>query len=163
MADSNMGQGFGWDDELTMTESEFVLFEPGEYDYVVKKFERGWFDGSPKMAACNMAKLTITVTDPDTGQTGDVFVNLMLNSKVMFRITQFFKSCGLIAPDAPNGERVKASLFQQSVGRTGRVKLKHREYNGREYNDVDEFVKPNAAATPTPAPAPTQQQWGGTF
>ena len=169
MANNNdLGQGFGWDDDLPMTESEFTLFDPGEYDYTVKSFERGWFDGSPKMGACNMAKVTITVSDPATGMVGDVFVNLMLNSKVMFRITQFFKSCGLLKPDAPSGERVKGTLFQQAVGRSGRVRLKHREYNGRTYNDVDEFLKPAYGAPATAAPAAPaaqepQRAWGGSF
>lgn len=164
MANTDMGQNFGWDEDIPLTESEFVLFDPGEYDYTVKAFERGWFDGSQKMAPCNMAKMTLTVTDGATGQRGDVFVNLMLNSKVMFRITQFFKSCGLVSPDAGPDTRVSASLFAQSIGRSGRVKLKHREYNGRTYNDVDEFVKPTAQAAPAPAPAAAPQQfgtWGG--
>lgn len=168
MADTNLGQGLGWEDEAKVQESEFVLLDPGVYDYQVVRFERGRFDGSKQMAACNVAKLTLHCTSPQTGMSGDVFVNLMLNTKVMWRITQFFKSCGLIPADAQQGDSLPMGLFNHVMGRTGKVKLKHRTWQDKTYNDVDEFVKPEPApaqqsfaAPPTPAPA--QGQWGGSF
>ena len=40
------------------------------------------------------------------------------------------------------------------IGKTGTVKISHREYNGSTYNDVKEFVISDT-------PAPTQPQgWG---
>ena len=153
MANDNLGEALGWEDEATVSDSEFVLLEPGTYDYVVKAFERGWFNGSEKMCPCAMAKLTLSVTDKRTGTPVDVFCNLMLNKKVAFRITQFFKSCGLLPPDAKDGDRFPMSLFDQCVGKRGRVKVKNRTYNGREYNDVDSFVKADADSA--------QQSWGG--
>lgn len=153
MANNDLGQSFGWEDEGKVQESEYVLLEPGVYDYQVTSFERGRFDGSEKMAACPMAKLVLHCRGAETGMESDVFVNLQLNSKVLFRITQFFKSCGLVPVDAQQGDSMPMSLFDHVVGRTGKLKLKNRTYNGREYNEVEEFLKPSPAAS---APA-----WGG--
>lgn len=158
MADNDLGRALGWEDDAQVQESEFVLLDPGVYDYQVVGFERGRFDGSKQMAACNVAKLTLRCTNG--AQTGNVFVNLMLNTKVLWRTSQFFKSCGLIPADAQPGANFSMALFNQVVGRTGRVKLKHRVWQDKTYNDVDEFLKPDPvqAAAPT---APVQQQWGG--
>ena len=154
MANTDMGESLGWEDEGKVQESEFVLLEPGIYDYTVTKFERGRFDGSEKMAACPMAKLTIHCKSATTGMESDVFVNLPLNSKVLFRITQFFKSCGLLPLDAKQGDGMPMSLFNHVMGRTGKVKIKNRTYKDRDYNEVDEFLKPEQSAA---APA----SWGG--
>ena len=151
MASSDLGQSLGWEDEGKVQESEIVLLEPGIYDYTVTKFERGRFDGSDKMAACPMAKLTLHCKGDR--MESDVFVNLALNSKVLFRITQFFKSCGLLPLDAKQGDGMPMSLFNHVMGRTGKVKIKNRTYNGREYNEVDEWLKPEPQATTT--------SWGG--
>ena len=151
MASSDLGQSLGWEDEGKVQESEIVLLEPGIYDYTVTKFERGRFDGSDKMAACPMAKLTLHCKSDR--MESDVFVNLALNSKVLFRITQFFKSCGLLPLDAKQGDGMPMSLFNHVMGRTGKVKIKNRTYNGREYNEVDEWLKPEPRATTT--------SWGG--
>lgn len=150
----DLGEALGWDDRVKAVDSEFVLLAPGTYDYRVKAFERGWFNGSEKMCPCAMAKMTLSVADPASGSMVDVFCNLMLNRKVLFRITQFFKSCGLLSPDTKDGDEFDLSLFPKSVGRTGRVKIKNRTYNGRTYNDVDSFIKPEAGAA-------QQQSWGG--
>lgn len=151
MADTSLGQSLGWEDEGKVQESEIVLLEPGIYDYTVTKFERSRFDGSEKMAACPMAKITIHCSNER--MESDVFVNLPLNSKVLFRITQFFKSCGLLPLDAKQGDGMPMSLFNHVMGRTGRVKIKNRTYHDREYNEVDEWLKPEPQAAAT--------SWGG--
>lgn len=154
MANQDMGEALGWDDRVKAVDSEFILLEPGTYDFTVKSFERGWFNGSDKMCPCAMAKMTLAMSDPKSGAVVDVFCNLMLNKKVLFRITQFFKSVGLLDPDMKDGDEFDLSLFPHSVGRSGRVKIKNRTYNGREYNDVEQFLKPEGGA-------PQQQTWGG--
>ena len=47
-----------WDDEIENDGSYFTLLDEGDYDFVVKKFERGRFDGSDKISACPKAILT---------------------------------------------------------------------------------------------------------
>lgn len=159
MADNNLGQGLGWEDDAQVQESEFVLLDPGVYDYQVVNFERGRFDGSKQMAACNVAKLTLRCTNGI--QTGNVFVNLMLNTKVLWRVSQFFKSCGLIPADAKQGDNFSMALFNQVMGRTGKVKLKHRVWQDKTYNDVDEFLKPEPAPVAPVQTTMPAQQWGG--
>ena len=159
MADNNLGQGLGWEDDAQVQESEFVLLDPGVYDYQVVNFERGRFDGSKQMAACNVAKLTLRCTNGI--QTGNVFVNLMLNTKVLWRVSQFFKSCGLLPADAKQGDNFSMALFNQVMGRTGKVKLKHRTWQDKTYNDVDEFLKPEPAPVAPMQTTMPAQQWGG--
>jgi hypothetical protein len=87
------------------------------------------------------------------------------------KITAFFKSCGLLSPDTPEGTSFPMSLFEQVVGCTGKVKVtvtKSTGNNGREYeNNEFQFVVPKASAGTSPAttyapPQQTQQRsWGG--
>ena len=70
MEDTN--KAYGWDEERIDNPNEndaFTLLPPGNYNFEVVKFERGRFDGSPKMAACPMAIYTL---DIDGGELGIV-------------------------------------------------------------------------------------------
>ena len=40
------------------------------------------------------------------------------------------------------------------IGKRGKCKIKTRVYNGRDYNEVDDFIVPDPAAAPAPAPMP---------
>lgn len=140
MASDEMNEELGWDEEITTTDDSFVLLDPGEYGFVVSAFDRERFDGSAKMSACNMAVLSLTVAQAG-GPSAEVQTRLYLNRKQEWRLTQFFKSISLIKPDS-KGDNVKLP-WGKVVGSTGRVKIKHRTYNGREYNDVVEFVVPS--------------------
>ena len=48
-------------------ESEFVVLPEGDYDFIVTSFEKGWFDGSAKVEACNKAMLELTIKAPGLG------------------------------------------------------------------------------------------------
>lgn len=163
----DLGQALSWDGSAQVTDSQFELLPEGEYDYEVTGFKRERFDGSAKMAACPVAVLQLKCTNASASGTG--FCRLFLNSKVLWRITQFFKSCGLIPAGTPEGTSFHMSLFEQVPGCTGKVKVTvtKSESNGRTYeNNEFQFVvpKPTAAATPAPTYAPQQSQqrsWGG--
>lgn len=159
---ADLGNSLGWDDEVEIHDSEYILLDPGIYDFRVTSFERDFFDGSEKMAACPVAVVGMSVTDPKTG--GEAFVSsrLFCNTKVAWRITQFFKCVGLVPADAQDGDRVKLNLFNKCVGLTGRVKVKHRTYNNTEYNDVDRFIVPKAGES-APQGAAQGKTWGGSF
>ena len=45
----NKGYELDWDSEIENEGSEFIVAEPGDYDFVVTAFERGRFQGSAKM------------------------------------------------------------------------------------------------------------------
>lgn len=149
----DLGTAIGWDDNAQVTDSQFELLPKGDYDYEVTGFRREHFDGSTKMAACHVAVLQLRCTNAQASGTG--FCRLFLNSKVLWKITAFFKSCGLIPADTPEGTSFPMSLFEQVVGCVGKVKVTVTKStsNGREYeNNEFQFVVPKAGAAPAPAP-----------
>ena len=137
-------EALDWDGSVTATSSAYVTLEPGTYVYRVSAFSRANFDGSDKMAPCPEADLTLSCANA-AGAQSDVSVRLFLNRKMAWKITQFFKSCGLVDPSLPDGTDYKMGpLWRQVVGRTGQVEVKNRTYDGKTYNEVDRFVVPAA-------------------
>ena len=71
---------FAWDDEIVNEGSDFVLLPEGDYDFTISKVERARFNGSNKIPACNMAKVTITVWGAQ--DKAEITENLLLNSQM---------------------------------------------------------------------------------
>lgn len=152
---STKGYAIGWDDEIIDPgEPEFVLLTPGVYDFTVTGFERGHFDGSEKMDACSMAKLTLRCTNGIQETT--VFTNLFLSSAVAFRLSKFAKAIGDMPAGSTTGQKFHVD-WNNIIGKSGKCKIKTRVYNGKDYNEVDDFIVPDPAAAPAPAPAPMPQ------
>ena len=150
---STKGYAIGWDDEIIDPgEPEFVLLTPGIYDFTISGFERGHFDGSEKMDACSMAKLTLRCSNGVQETT--VFTNLFLSSAVAFKLSKFAKSIGDMPVGDSKGQKFHVD-WNNIIGKRGKCKIKTRVYNGRDYNEVDDFIVPDPAAAPTAAPAPT--------
>lgn len=151
MANSK-GYAIGWDDEIIDPgEPEFVLLTPGVYDFTITGFERGHFDGSEKMDACSMAKLTLRCTNGVQETT--VFTNLFLSSAVAFKLSKFAKSIGDMPAGSTTGQKFHVD-WNNIIGKSGKCKIKTRVYNGKDYNEVDDFIVPDPAAAPAAAPAP---------
>lgn len=151
MANSK-GYAIGWDDEIIDPgEPEFVLLTPGVYDFTITGFERGHFDGSEKMDACSMAKLTLRCSNGVQETT--VFTNLFLSSAVAFKLSKFAKSIGDMPAGSTSGQKFHVD-WNNIIGKSGKCKIKTRVYNGRDYNEVDDFIVPDPAAAPAPAPMP---------
>ena len=151
---STKGYAIGWDDEIIDPgEPEFVLLTPGVYDFTITGFERGHFDGSEKMDACSMAKLTLKCSNGVQETT--VFTNLFLSSAVAFKLSKFAKSIGDMPAGDSKGQKFHVD-WNNIIGKSGKCKIKTRVYNGKDYNEVDDFIVPDPAA-PAPAPAPAPQ------
>lgn len=149
---STKGYAIGWDDEIIDPgEPEFILLTPGIYDFTVTGFERGHFDGSDKMDACSMAKLTLRCSNGV--QETDVFTNLFLSSAVAFKLSKFAKSIGDMPAGDSKGQKFHVD-WNNIIGKSGKCRIKTRVYNGKDYNDVDDFIVPDPAAAPTPTPMP---------
>lgn len=149
---STKGYAIGWDDEIIDPgEPEFVLLTPGVYDFTVTDFERGHFDGSEKMDACSMAKLTLRCSNGVQETT--VFTNLFLSSTVAFKLSKFAKSIGDMPAGDSKGQKFHVD-WNNIIGKSGKCRIKTRFYNGKGYNEVDEFIVPDPAAAPTPTPMP---------
>lgn len=150
---STKGYAIGWDDEIIDPgEPEFVLLTPGIYDFTVTGFERGHFDGSEKMDACSMAKLTLRCSNGVQETT--VFTNLFLSSTVAFKLSKFAKSIGDMPAGSTTGQKFHVD-WNNIIGKSGKCKIKTRVYNGKDYNEVDDFIVPDPQAAPAAAPAPT--------
>ena len=149
---STKGYAIGWDDEIIDPgEPEFVLLTPGVYDFTITGFERGHFDGSEKMDACSMAKLTLRCTNGIQETT--VFTNLFLSSTVAFKLSKFAKAIGDMPAGSTTGQKFHVD-WNNIIGKSGKCRIKTRVYNGKDYNEVDDFIVPDPAAAPVPAPMP---------
>lgn len=149
---STKGYAIGWDDEIIDPgEPEFVLLTPGIHDFTVTGFERGHFDGSEKMDACSMAKLTLRCSNGVQETT--VFTNLFLSSAVAFKLSKFAKSIGDMPAGDSKGQKFHVD-WNNIIGKSGKCRIKTRVYNGKDYNEVDDFIVPDPATAPAPAPAP---------
>ena len=149
---STKGYAIGWDDEIIDPgEPEFVLLTPGIYDFTITGFERGHFDGSEKMDACSMAKLTLRCSNGVQETT--VFTNLFLSSAVAFKLSKFAKSIGDMPAGSTSGQKFHVD-WNNIIGKRGKCRIKTRVYNGRDYNEVDDFIVPDPANAPAAAPAP---------
>ena len=152
MANSK-GYAIGWDDEIIDPgEPEFILLTPGVYDFTITGFERGHFDGSEKMDACSMAKLTLRCSNGIQETT--VFTNLFLSSAVAFKLSKFAKSIGDMPAGSTSGQKFHVD-WNNIIGKSGKCRIKTRVYNGKDYNEVDDFIVPDPANAPAAAPAPT--------
>lgn len=140
---ADLGYALDWDSTGEVQNSQFELLPEGEYDYEVVNLKHERYGGGDKMAACPVAALQLKCRG-EKG-TGIAFVRLYLNSKVLWRITSFFKSCGLIPVETAEGTKFPMTLFEDAVGCSGRCKVRitKSESKGKTYenNEVD-FLMP---------------------
>lgn len=157
MQNQNYEGALSWDSTIEK-ESNFVLLEPGEYDFTVKNMTRGQYTPGPNAKiseACPMAELELDVTD-SKGQTATVKENLILHTSLEWKISQFFISIG---------QKVKGQPFVPNwgavIGTTGRGEFDIRKYTyqgeEREANQVKNFLEP-AENNTTPVQSQTQPQ-----
>ncbi len=160
MAENDKGYALDWD----MTEAEAgeghesVLLPEGIYQFEVRDMKRERFEGSPKMAACPRAHLELKVTAAD-GTSSIVHERLMLNSKMVWKVGQFFEAIG--APRNPDSDKVMIN-WNAVEGKAGWLKLKVRSYTTkdgeeRQSNEVAEFLRPGDERIPASAFAPVYQ------
>ena len=140
----NKGYELDWDSEIENEGSEFIVAEPGDYDFVVTAFERGRFQGSAKMPPCNQAKLTIRLEIPGGDGTCEIKHNLFLHSKSEWKLCEFFTSIG----QRQSGQRV-AMNWNAVIGSRGRCKVSKRSFESNKApgktlwaNDIDKFYPP---------------------
>lgn len=123
-------RALGWDDEISQ-ESEFILLEPGTYDFKVTNIEKGYFNGSEKMGPCPQAEITLEIED------AKVKTKLFLNSKSEWKLSEFFISIGL----KKKGEPLKMQ-WGKVLGTKGKCEVAHREWSGSTYNEIKKFLEP---------------------
>lgn len=147
-------RAFSWDDEYTEVEDSFQIVPPGDYDFTIVDFERARFEGSDKMPACPMAKITYEVQTAD-GTKGRIRQNLFLHSKSQWQLTNFACAIGMME----RGDGHFKIAWNQLIGATGRMQVSVRKYNNKDYNDVKRFYDkgtPNPIAQTEQRPSYTQ-------
>lgn len=152
MANDVVERELGWEEEIENDGNDFVLIDEGDYDFVVTKFERGRSKGSDKLPPCNMAILTIRVNDETT-----ITENLILHSKMEWKLCQFFTSIGL----RKHGEKMRMN-WSKVLGATGRCRVIVEDYTGkdgkvRQTNRIDKFLEPEETAAVSDQPQ--QRKW----
>lgn len=158
----NQDRELTWDDEIEKDGGDFVLLPEGDYNFTVKKFERGRFAGSDKMPACNQAKLELTIHSSEYGDQ-TIFHNLFLHTKTEGLLSAFFAGIG----QKKKGERLRMN-WNTVIGARGKCKLIHNKYTSkgeeRINNQVQKFypyeeVSPQAQSYQQGYQQPPQQQY----
>ena len=142
----DMGQAFEWDGEIEVSDNEFELIPDGDYRATVIAVERMQFNGSEKMSPCPIANVKVRL---DNGRI--LSDRIFLNSKSSWKIAQFFIAVGMRNPSAPKEERLRMD-WMGAIGRTCTIKVGTHEYKNKTYNEISEWVKPEAPAPVAPAP-----------
>ena len=130
-----------WNDSIENDGQEFILLPEGDYNYTVIDFERGRFNGSAKIPACNKAIITVQVESKEGIAT--VKFDLILYRSLEFRLSGFFRSIG----QKKHGEKLQMD-WTKIIGKKGRAHFKQRSYvnlNGEEkfVNDIERFIDYN--------------------
>lgn len=142
----DMGQAFEWDGEIEVSDNEFELIPDGDYRATVIAVERMQHNGSEKMSPCPIANVKVRL---DNGRI--LSDRIFLNSKSSWKIAQFFIAVGMRDPSAPKEEKLRMD-WMGAIGRTCTIKVGTHEYKNKTYNEISEWVKPEAPAPVAPAP-----------
>lgn len=142
----DMGQAFEWDGEIEVSENEFELIPDGDYRATVITVERMQHNGSEKMGPCPIANVKVRL---DNGRI--LSDRIFLNSKSSWKIAQFFVAVGMRSANAPKEERLRMD-WMGAIGRTCTIRVGTHEYKNKTYNEISEWVKPEAPAPVAPAP-----------
>lgn len=120
--------------------SLYDLIEEGVYNFTV-------CDCAPTDDTKNgFKRMKVELSIDYKGQEARVSDNLMLSSNTTWRIGQFFKCLGMDEEIMKNGGKVTMDTWHATVGRTGKFENKHREYNGKMYNNVAKYIAPGEKA-----------------
>ena len=145
MADENNkmveNMDLDWDDGISAKagEGEFPGVLPiGEYDFRVVDFEKAF-----SKAGKRMAKVTLGIFYKDFEY--KVWDYMTLTSNMAWKLASFFETLGL----KKKGTELKKMPWDQILGKTGRVKIKHEQYNGNDSAKVDRYIVTVASQAPT--------------
>lgn len=147
MESNNLGRAYDWNDTIGVEEqgSEYVVLPEGDYNFVVKSFERGRHEGSEKLPPCNKAVLSIEVSDGTNRTT--IRHNLFLHSKCAGMLCEFFGAIG----QHKHGEQLRMD-WSRVVGSSGRCKVIVDSFTSRKTgeilknNKIRRFYEPAAQA-----------------
>lgn len=158
---SEMGHELDWNDEID--DSSFPLLDEGDYDFVVKSFERSRSKGAGKLPPCNMAVVTIEVSSDQLAV--EIQHYFVLHTSLQWKMCEFFTATG----QHKHGDLSKKMDFQGAIGRHGRCHVfidTFTKKDGTEgkSNKIAKFLEPNeqtklAMEAPTTPTTPAAGGW----
>ncbi len=129
--------GLDWNASIEDDSDGYALLEPGDYNAVIRFFERAHFDGSERLPPCDMAVLTLAVDTEDGPR--EVRARLYLCKRMEWRLSEFFRAIGR----KKHGQRLRMS-WEGLVGLPLRVHIGIRTYpkdgEERRTNAVTKFL-----------------------
>ena len=156
---SEMGHEMDWNDEI---EKNYTLLEEGDYDFVVKSFERSRSKGAGKLPPCNMAIVTLEVSADQ--QATEIKHYFVLHTALQWKAAEFF-----IATGQQKNDEKKNMDFPGAIGRHGRCHVivdTFTKTDGTEgkSNKITKFLEPDeqtsfATETPTTPTTPAAGGW----
>lgn len=126
-----------WDSPIEADVGSTNLPPIGEYGFTVTELEKTFSSSGNRMAK-------VTLELDKSGQFWKLNDNLVLTDKTAWKLAQFFECLGL----KKKGEKLEKMPWDKVINETGRVKIKHETYNGKEYCKVDQYLVTEAAQAP---------------
>ena len=150
-------RSFDWDDEIENDGSDFTLLPEGNYPFTVENIERGRSKGQGTLPACNMAIVTIRINAPE----GSVKIidNIVLHSKLEWKISQFFRSIGM----KKHGEKLRMN-WPATIGKSGRCKVIIEKWTGKDgtekqSNRIDKYLDPDETLSSSQPATEQKKYW----
>lgn len=145
---TKQGRVLGWDDEISH-DSEFVLIDPGEYEFKVVTIEKSYHNGSDNLPPCPKAIVHCKIDSPKGSTT--IKHNLFLFTTCEGMLCAFFNAIG----QRQHGQDYHMD-WDKAVGSTGRCKVGVRDWTGKngntmQSNQIERFIE--SADTSEPAQA----------
>lgn len=144
----------GWDDEVSASDAgknqqndDLVVLPKGTYPCTVMKVERGSFKGSKKLPPCNKVKVGIVIDGGDAGR-GWADHNFYMHTSTLWKIYQFLEAVGLRKKGDTTAGRIPWEKVEK--GMTCRCEIHPREWDGKEYNEVDKWLPGESSAEAKP-------------
>lgn len=132
-----------WDSGISADVGEANLPPVGEYGFTVTEFEK-----TVSKAGKKMAKVTLELDK--SGQFWKVNDFLVLQDSMAWKLAQFFECLGL----KKKGEPLTSMPWDKVLNESGRVKIKHETYDGKEYCKVERYVVTEASQAPSAPEVP---------
>ena len=125
-----------WDSGISadVGTGEMNLPPVGEYGFKVIEFEK-----TLSKAGKKMAKIVIELDKE--GQFWKVYDYLVLSDSMAWKLATFFESLSL----KKKGEPLAKMPWDDVLGKTGRVKIKHETFDGKESCKVDRYLPSEAS------------------
>ena len=126
-----------WDSPIEADVGSANLPPIGEYGFTVIELEKTFSSNGNRMAK-------VTLELDQSGQFWKVYDNLVLTDKTAWKLAQFFECLGL----KKKGEKLEKMPWDKVLNETGRVKIKHETYQGKESCKVDQYLITEASQAP---------------